>query len=178
MKLYEKIIDGQQYIMPANKIVVIKDEMQVFNPTEEMLLLDGWNIYVQNFVEPSEEEILHHAIESITNDIIEYDSSDNVNLFYLNDIPMWLDRETRRSLMGRLEAENRKGKTNTCLWYGNHKFEYPTQTAMDMLDTLEIYASECYDVTQFHIANVANINNIEELKNYDYTQGYPEKLRF
>jgi hypothetical protein len=91
---------------------------------------------------------------------------------------MWLDRETRRSLMGRLEAENRKGKTTTCLWYGNHKFEYPTQIAMDMLDTLEIYASECYDTTQFHIANIASINNIEELKNYDYTQGYPEKLYF
>ena len=41
MKLYTKTIDGQTYTMPANKIVVIKDGMQIFNPTEEILLSDG-----------------------------------------------------------------------------------------------------------------------------------------
>jgi hypothetical protein len=115
MKLYTKIIDGLTYIMPANKIIVIKDEMQIFNPTEAMLLEDGWKIYEQKFVEPTDEEILTHEINNIVNDILIYDSSENVNIFYLNDLPMWLDRETRRSLMGRLEAEYRKGKENTCL---------------------------------------------------------------
>ena len=38
MKLYTKSINGQTHVMPANKIVIIKDDMQVFNPTEEMLL--------------------------------------------------------------------------------------------------------------------------------------------
>ena len=42
MKLYEKIINGKQHCKPANKIVIIKDGMQTFNPTEEMLLEDGW----------------------------------------------------------------------------------------------------------------------------------------
>ena len=49
MKLYEKIIDGKQHCKPANKIVIIKDGMQTFNPTEEMLLEDGWqNTYQYN----------------------------------------------------------------------------------------------------------------------------------
>ena len=49
MKLYEKIIDGKQHCKPANKIIIIKDGMQTFNPTEEMLLEDGWqNTYQYN----------------------------------------------------------------------------------------------------------------------------------
>ena len=40
MKLYEKIINGQQRCKPASKIIIIKDDMQIFNPTEEMLLED------------------------------------------------------------------------------------------------------------------------------------------
>ena len=178
MKLYTKIIDGQSFTMPSNKIVLVKDNMQVFNPTEEMLLEDGWEIFEQEFVEPSDEEILIHEIDNIVNDILIYDSSENVNMFYLNDIPMWLDRETRRSLMGRLEAEYRKGKENTCIWYNNHKFEYSTTLAMEMLDTLEIYASECYDKTQEHISNVKNIDTLENLKKYDYKTGYPDVLKF
>ena len=43
---------------------------------------------------------------------------------------------------------------------------------------IEKYASKCYDNTQMHIANVKAIENMEELKNYDYRTGYPEKLRF
>ena len=45
MKLYEKIIDGKQHCKPANKIVIVKDGMQTFNPTEEMLLEDGWKVH-------------------------------------------------------------------------------------------------------------------------------------
>lgn len=47
-----------------------------------------------------------------------------------------------------------------------------------MLNAVELYASECYDNTQRHIANVKKIDNINELKQYDYTSGYPEKLKF
>jgi hypothetical protein len=45
MKLYEKIIDGNLQRKPLSKIVLIKDEMQIFNPTEEMVLEDGWAEY-------------------------------------------------------------------------------------------------------------------------------------
>ena len=41
MKLYEKIIDGVMHCKPASRIVLIKDGMQIFNPTEEMLLEEG-----------------------------------------------------------------------------------------------------------------------------------------
>ena len=47
-----------------------------------------------------------------------------------------------------------------------------------MLLAIELYASACYDNTQAHVANVKSLENIEDVQNYDYRVGYPEKLRF
>lgn len=47
MKQYSKIIDGKTVIKPANRIVVYTDDAQIFNPSEEMLLADGWVEYTE-----------------------------------------------------------------------------------------------------------------------------------
>jgi hypothetical protein len=78
----------------------------------------------------------------------------------------------------RFEAEIAMGKTETALWYDSLQFPLPLDTAIQMLYAIEVYASECYDNTQAHLANVNAIDNLEELQNYDYTSGYPEKLNF
>ena len=83
MKLYEKIINGKQHCKPANKIVIIKDGMQTFNPTEEMLLADGWKEHIAPVYEPTEEEILNKEKEHKIKDIVDYDSSFEVNSFYI-----------------------------------------------------------------------------------------------
>lgn len=59
MKLYTK--DGK--VSSLNNIILIKDGMQVINPTEEMVLADGWTEYVpepyvpQPKLEPYEYEV-------------------------------------------------------------------------------------------------------------------------
>lgn len=75
MKLYEKIIDGTQHCKSANKIVIVKDGMQIFNPTEEMLLADGWKVQEPVFYEPTEEEILNREKEYKIEEIIRHDIS-------------------------------------------------------------------------------------------------------
>jgi hypothetical protein len=47
-----------------------------------------------------------------------------------------------------------------------------------MLYAVEVYASACYDNTQRHVYNVNMINDIDSLKEYNYKDNYPEKLRF
>ena len=47
-----------------------------------------------------------------------------------------------------------------------------------MLNALELYALNCYNVTQSHISAVKALQTIEEIENYDYTVGYPVKLSF
>ena len=178
MKLYTKIIDGQRYTMPANKIVIIKDGMQIFNPTEQMLFDDGWFEHIPVCPEVTDDEILKMEKEHLIDDIYHYDSSDNVNVFYVGDTPIWLDKATRAGLMLRFQAEQAVGKSNTSLWYNGFEFKLTLNNAMQMLYAVEVYASACYDNTQRHIYNVNIINDIDSLKEYDYKDGYPEKLRF
>lgn len=170
MKLYKK----DNLIKSLNKIVIIKDGMQIFNPTEEMILEDGWVEFVAPVVERTIEDYRKEKID----EILMHDSSRIVNIFYVNDMPMWLDKATRAGLVGRLSAEINAGKTTTTLWYEIHKFELSTELAMNLLNTLEIYASECYDNTQQHIANVTMLESIEEIETYDFHVGYPEYLKF
>jgi hypothetical protein len=50
--------------------------------------------------------------------------------------------------------------------------------AMQMLMAIELYASQCYDNTQRHLAAVDALESKEEIDAYDYRVGYPEKLEF
>ena len=58
------------------------------------------------------------------------------------------------------------------------KFTLPLDVAIQMLQAIELYASECYDITQMHISNVMNMDNISDIMSYDYKKYYPEKLNF
>ena len=49
-----KIFQKENQIKPLNRIVIIKDGMQTFNPTEEMVLADGWEEF--KAPEPTVEE--------------------------------------------------------------------------------------------------------------------------
>lgn len=176
MKLYKK----NGVIQFSDKIVIIKDDMQIFNPTEEMILEDGWVEYISsvNIPTPSDKEILESYRSDKINEILEYDASSEVNEFFLGETSIWLDKATRAGLKLRFEAEISMGKDNTTLWYDNIQYSLGLNKATQMLLAIELYASACYDNTQAHVANVKALENIEDIKNYDHRTGYPEKLRF
>ena len=178
MKLYEKIIDGKQHCKPASKIVIVKDGMQTFNPTEEMLLADGWKVHEPIPYEPTEEEILNREKEYKIEEILRHDSSHEVNGFYIEDQEMWLDKATRVGLKLRFDAEIASGQTNTTLWYEGTPFNLELANAVQMLNAIELYASACYDNTQMHISTVKSMESIDDIKSYDYRAGYPDYLRF
>lgn len=163
-----------------NIVLKLTDEegnkMQVFNPTEEMLLEDGWELY--SIPEPTPEEIFERTKRSKINEINHYDSSEEVNIFYIQGLPVWLDKATRAGLKLRFEAEIALKHQTTTLWYEGQKFELPLNSAMSMLYALEVYASQCYDNTQYHLSNVDKLETLEEISEYDYRVGYPEKLYF
>jgi hypothetical protein len=79
--------------------------------------------------------------------------------------------------MARFNAEQSKGIETTNLWYGGMNLVLPIKNAIEMLLDLEIYASQCYDVTQRHLHNVKQLQSIEDINNYDYKVDYPEKLK-
>lgn len=151
-------------------------EMQTFNPTDEMLFADGWELYVEPELTP--EQILFNAKKDKKAGVEYYDSSREVNEFYIQGMPVWLDKATRAGLMLRLNSESALNKENTTLWYEGYSFTLPLNTAMQMLYALEVYASECYDNTQLHLSNIDKLETLEEIGEYDYKVGYPKKLHF
>ena len=54
----------------------------------------------------------------------------------------------------------------------------PVDTAIAMLDAVNIYAMQCSGVTEAHEAAINALDTIEAVDAYDYTTGYPEKLNF
>ena len=174
MKVYVKEIDGQKIYKTRSKIVITKNGMNTYNPTEEMILNDGWVEYVYVEHEKTIQEYKDEKIEEIKH----YDESPSVNEFYIQGIPVWLDKTTRVGLKLRFESEIAMGKTDTSLWYDNIQFPLSLSDAMNMLYAIELYASACYDNTHYHIAQVSLLESIEDVQNYDYIVGYPEKLNF
>lgn len=121
---------------------------------------------------------LAYAIQEMTVKISEYDNSTNVNEFSYQGVSMWLDKDTRNGLLMRLNAELAAGKENTTLWLGTQSFTLSITDGLAMLNALEVYASECFDNTASHKANVAALTTVKKVLAYDYTTGYPEKLSF
>lgn len=178
MKVYRKKINDKLIIKPANKIIVIKDGMQTINPTHDMIIEDGWEEYVIETVETPMEETLESVKEEMVQMILNHDSSESVNVFYVGGRQMWLDKATRVGLKLRFESELENGMTETTLWYNGIPFPLNLDDAVKMLHSIEIYASMCYDNTQMHIANVRAMEDIESVKAYDYYTGYPDVLNF
>jgi hypothetical protein len=174
MKEYKKIIDGKVVIKSAGQIVVRTNGMQTINPTEAMILADGWVEHIPQPYVPTLEEIKARKVD----EILAYYSSEAVNEFSIGGVPMWLDKATRAGLLLRFEAEGKVGRTETTLWNEGQSYTLPLETAQQILIALELYASGCYDNTQSHIAEVQKMESKEAVESYDYTSGYPQKLLF
>lgn len=178
MKTYVKEVDGRRVIKPANKIVIIKDDMQTISPTHDMIIADGWEEYVAEVIELPKEKTLEEAKIEMIEQILAYDSSEEVNSFFVQGYRMWLDKATRVGLMLRVDSELDNGMTETTLWFNGIQFTLNLDEARKMFQKIELYASRCYDNTQRHIANVNALDNIEAVELYTYSEGYPEKIKF
>lgn len=119
---------------------------------------------------------LDQAKKEVIRKIDAYDKSSDVNSFLLNGIQVWLDKDTRVGLMNSIKIEKDAGKEQSVLWFNNICVTVNCDSAIQMLSALELYALDCYNKTAEHKVNVQNLSSIEEVHNYDYAQGYPNKL--
>lgn len=109
-------------------------------------------------------------------EITAYDTSDKVNGFMLNGLPVWLDKATRVGLMNSTTIAKAAGQKTTTLWLGGLKLMVDCDKAIQLLSALEMYALECFNVTASHKAAVGELMSIEDVKVYDYKTGYPKML--
>lgn len=146
-------------------------------PIEEIVkeyVYDGVKLY--NIL--SMNDVLPRLREYAVANISAFDSSPAVNSFTIDGKTLWLDKDTRLALRQRFAAEKAAGITSTTLWYKTFKFSLSVDTALVMLNAIEIYACKCYDITAAHKAAVQAMTNFEEILDYEFKVGYPEKLSF
>ena len=143
-------------------------------PTEDDLLSWGFKLYTPSVPERTLEDAKINKIAEIT----DYDTSEAVNSFILGDNIMWINRDDRISIMNSTTILKNAGQESTTLWNHGKKYILPCDTLIQMLSALEVYALQCYDVTEEHKADVNALTTIEEVDAYDYTIGYPPRLSF
>ncbi len=105
-----------------------------------------------------------------------YDTSGEVNSFWVDGTSMWLDKATRVGLMNSTTIAQSSGLEKVTLWFGNTQLMLTCDKAISLLSAIEMYAVQCFDTTAAHKKAVNELTTIEEVEKYDITAGYPEKL--
>ena len=143
-------------------------------------------VYKENYVENdttiiiSWTEDLEATRQNVLGKIAEYDTSDAVNEFVINGIGMWLDGDTQRpKLRGAVQTYLDKGLGDYPLCVeGVGIIPVAPTKLLSMLADIEVYAIECFTKTFEHKEAVNALTTCEGLANYNYTEGYPDKLHF
>ena len=108
-----------------------------------------------------------------------YDKGDNVNIFFLNGIPIWLDGEKRLQLRNAVRDTMENGGETYGLCIDNVGIiQLPCEQIISILQAVELYAIQCYQVTFLHIEDIKKLEDVETVLNYPYTEGYPTPLHF
>lgn len=181
MKQYYKETDGERVWLNG---VLIHEGKQIINPTEEQILAAGYVEYVPEVNTITDEQILDNLKRGKVNQILAYDESNSVNeCFIVHDgmtLTYWKDKFERSALKRTIDDFIAKGIDTYRLDLRDVgiSVEIPCANLKEMLSSLEIYATECYNKTTDHIFAVNALTTTEEVIAYDYTVGYPEKPSF
>lgn len=125
----------------------------------------------------TEANILEALIQKVAAKAEEYSDTSAVKSFTLLGAVTWFDKDKRASLVRRFEAEQATGETTTTIWVNGNDYQLPVTSAVDLMNQLEVYAAKCHDVTEQHKNKIAALTTIEDVCGYDYTAGYPTKVK-
>ena len=185
MKRYKKTIGGKTVIKTQKEIVVRKDGKVTYNPTEDMVLADGWGEYVAPVYEPTDTELLAQAKERKVSRLHEYDNSSEVNdciiVYQGQELHYWANKTERNDL---------KNAVRDCITMGREDYRLDLrdkgisitlkcEQLLQILAALEVYAIDCYNKTTDHGFAIKACMTIEEVESYEFRHnGYPEVPKF
>ena len=156
-----------------NGMIMVATAKYTHRPTAEEISED-----YQWHTETLDKMMLEQAKLAKTREITEYNSSENVDGFYLNGVKHWLTLDERKAAELSTKAHITLGHETTEQCMGGVFYTIPCESLIYMLAELEIYALECLNHAKRQEAEVMTITDIEAVEKYDVTKGYPEMLRF
>ena len=156
-----------------NGMIMVATAKYTHRPTAEEISED-----YQWHTETLDKMMLEQAKLTKTREITEYNSSENVDGFYLNGVKHWLTLDERKAAELSTKAHITLGHETTEQCMGGVFYTIPCESLIYMLAELEIYALECLNHAKRQEAEVMTLTDIEAVEKYDVTKGYPEMLRF
>lgn len=156
-----------------NGMIMVATAKYAHRPTEEEITED-----YQWHTETLDKMKLDQAKLIKSREITEYNSSSNVDGFYLNGVKHWLTLDERKAAELSTKAHITLGHETTEQCLGGVFYTIPCESLIYMLAELEIYALECLNHAKRQEAEVMAMTDIEAVEKYDVTKGYPEMLRF
>lgn len=185
MKRYTKQIDGKTVIKKRQEIVIRRDGRVTYNPTEDMVLADGWVEYVAPEPKPIPEEVLiEHARRRKLDELHRYDESSEVNdciiVYQGEEIHYWANKDERNDLKNAVRDCIAMGRTEYRLDLRDKgiSITLACELLSQMMAALEVYAIDCYNKTTDHEFVIKALTTLEEVEAYDFKVGYPSKLTF
>ena len=111
-------------------------------------------------------------------EVEDYAKSGAVKVFAINGVSGWLDSEARVSIRRSVADKAAKGRESVTVYLSEVGFTMTPAKAEEILAAVEVYASDCFDVTENHKAAVDTLDNVDAVEAYDYANGYPQPLQF
>lgn len=142
-------------------------------PTEEQVQTDyaEWKAWYDKL-------LLDAAIEKKTDEITKYNTSENVDGFFLNRKRHWLTLDERKAAELSTKAHQTLGHETTEQYLRGQLYTIPCDTLLYILAQLEVYALACFNHGLKQKADVKAMKSVEEVEAYDVTSGYPDMLTF
>lgn len=101
-----------------------------------------------------------------------YSASSNINSFIYEGKEYWLDKSDRTSLWNLSNSS----LGNLEIVIGDEVMTIGSIKLKAFLLKLELYAYKCFVNTFKHLKAIKNLDKLEDIINYNYTTGYPDKV--
>lgn len=99
------------------------------------------------------------------------DKEDSKEFIYKGE-KLWWDKNTRAGLLNLANSSQDKVE----ILINNKIIKFDPVTLKELLAKLEVYSSKVFITTYEHIQKIEKLQTFEDILNYNYTLGYPEKV--
>ena len=151
----------------------LKQELERGHARIDIRELQNWD---------AETDIVNNSIEiARSRKLLEldmYDKSPAVNTFYYQDTPLWLPLSMRNNLLNNsIPSCIAAGDDTIYIATGDLALTMEIKALKSMVLAVEYYAKLAFDTTSRHRIAINKLTTIEDIEAYDFTTGYPEKIR-
>lgn len=111
-------------------------------------------------------------------EIEDYSNSSNVNDLTFKGLHTWVTPGVRANYLVSLDAAELLGEKDITFVVEGVQVTLAIEKVRIILAQIQRYADACYIVTEGHKRAVKALENVDEVRGYDFTKGYPNKLNF